>query len=190
MGNDLDDRVTWFAATNGRVTGVIGLIAGLVIVLLGTFHTSLADVVAGLLVGLLSWMVLLRPRVGTRATDLHLRGIASTVVVPLASIESVNLRQVLAVWVDGHRFVSAAVGHTFREINRQRRGVGQVETVESNAPKYAEQVREIITERSREARRDGAPMGPARREWAWLELGALAVLVVVLVVAMVLHVGT
>jgi hypothetical protein len=190
MGNDLDDRVTWFGVTNGRVTGVIGLIAGLVIVLVAAFHASFAGIVAGLLVCLLTWLVLLRPRIGTRATDLHLRGILSTMVVPLASIESVSLRQVLTVSADGHNYVSAAIGHTFREINRQRRGAGQVETVESSKPKYADHVRDMISERSREARRDGAPMGPVRRQWAWPEIAALAVLVVLLVVALVLHLGT
>ncbi|GAA1965377.1 hypothetical protein GCM10009798_27090 [Nocardioides panacihumi] len=179
-----DDQVTWFGATNGRVTGVMGLAIGLVVLLIGVFHASAVWVIAGLLAGLVSWMVLLRPRVGTRGTDLVLRGIVSTVVVPLASIENIALRQVLAVWAGGRRYVSAAVGHTYREINRQRRGGGQVEEVPAADTKYAEQVLELITERGREARRDGAPMGPAHREWAWLEIGALLVLVVALLVSL------
>ena len=179
-----DDRVTWFGATNGRVTGVMGLASGLVVLLIGVFHASAAGAIAGLLIALVSWMVLLRPRVGTRGTDLVLRGIVSTVVVPLASVENIALRQVLAVWADGRRYVSAAVGHTYREINRQRRGGGQVEEVGAADSKYAEQVLELITERGREARRDGAPMGPAHREWAWLEIGALVALLVAFVVSL------
>ena len=158
-----DDQVTWFGATNGRVTAVMGLASGLVVLLIGVFQASAA---------------------GTRGTDLVLRGIVSTVVVPLASVENIALRQVLAVWADGRRYVSAAVGHTYREINRQRRGGGQVEEVGAADSKYAEQVLELITERGREARRDGAPMGPAHREWAWLEIGALVALLVAFVVSL------
>ena len=183
-------EVSWFDVSNGRVTGGIGLVVAAVIVVAGVVHASTAGISAGLLVALLTWLVLLRPRVGTRGTDLLLRGTVSTVIVPLASVESVTVRQVLAIWTGGRRYVSAAVGNTFREINRQRRPAGTFEPVETNERKYADQVGELISERSREARRDGAPTGPARREWALLELAALAVLVVVLVVAVVLHLGT
>lgn len=181
-----DDRVTWFGATNGRVTGVIGLIAAVVVVVVSAVDGSTAGVLAGLLVGLVSWLVLLRPRVGMRGSDLLLRGIVSTVTVPLASIDGVAIRQVLAVWVDGRRYVNAAVGRTFREINRQRRAGGQVEELPVHESKYADHVQDLITERAREARRDGAPMGQVRREWAWLEVGVLVVLVVALVVAVAL----
>jgi len=191
MSEDPGAGVTWFDVSNGRVTGVIGLAVAVAIVVGGILSASAAAIAAGLLVGLLTWVVLLRPRVGTRGTDLVLRGTVSTVVVPLASVESVTVRQVLAVWSGGRRYVSAAVGNTFREINRQRRGgAGSLESVPIGETKYADQVGDIIYERSREARRDGAPAGPARREWAILEIGALAVLGVVFVVALLLHLGT
>ena len=179
-----DDRVTWFEVTSGRASGVIGLVAGVVIVLIGVFETSVAGVLAGLLVVLLTWLVLLRPRVGTSDTDLLLRGIVSTVVVPLASVETVTIRQVLAVQADGHRYVNPAVGRTYREINRQHRAGGQVDEIPAARTKYADQVQDLITERIREARREGAPTGPARREWAWPQIGGLGVLVVVLVIAL------
>jgi hypothetical protein len=184
MSDDPRDGVTWFGVTSGRVTGILGLVVGVIVTLIGISQESAAGAVVGLLVGLLTWLVLLRPRVGTRGTDLLLRGIVSTVVVPLASIESIAIRQVLAVWADGRRYVNPAIGHTLREINRQRRGGGQVENIPVEQSKYADQVHEIILERSRSARRDGAPMGPVRREWAWPEIGALAVLVVAFVVAL------
>jgi hypothetical protein len=186
-----DDAVTWFDVSNGRVTGVIGLIVSVVIVVGGVLNASTAAISAGLLLAVLTWVVLLRPRVGTRGSDLVLRGTVSTVVVPLASVESVTVRQVLAIWTGGRRYVSAAVGNTFREINRQRRGgAGSLETVPTGETKYADQVGDIISERSREARRDGAPSGPVRREWAYLEIGALTVLGIVFVVALALHLGT
>jgi hypothetical protein len=181
-----DDRVTWFDVTSGRVSGVLGLAVGVVVVLIGVFQASAAGVVAGLLVVLLAWLVLLRPRVGTRGSELLLRGIVSTVVVPLAAVESVTIRQVLAVWAGGSRYVNPAVGRSFREINRQRRAAGQVDDVPVAESKYADQVSELITERAREARRDGAPTGPARRDWAWPEIVGLVVLAVALLVALVM----
>jgi hypothetical protein len=180
-----DDQVTWFEVTSGRASGVVGMVAGGVIVLLGVFQASVAGVVAGLLVVLLTWLVLLRPRVGADDTALVLRGIVSTVIVPLASVETVTIRQVLAVWADGHRYVNPAVGRTYREINRQHRAAGQVEEIPAAKTKYADQVQDLITERIREARREGAPTGPAQREWAWPQIGGLGVLVVVLLVALV-----
>jgi hypothetical protein len=179
MSDEPHNGVTWFGVTSGRVSGVLGLGAGGVVLVLSVIDRHLPGIVTGLLVGYASWLVLLRPRVGMSEADLVLRGIATTVLIPLASIESVAIRQVLAVWAGGRRYVSAAVGHTFREINRQRRGAGTVETVGTHEVKYADHVQEMITQRSRTARRDGAPMGPVRREWAWLELGGLAVLVAV-----------
>jgi hypothetical protein len=191
MSEGVSSTVSWFGVSNGRATGVIGLVAAAVILVAGVAHASTVAIVAGLLVALLTWVVLLRPRVGTRGTDLVLRGTVSTVVVPLASVQSVSVRQVLAISTGERRYVSASVGNTFREINRQRRGgAGSLESVPGGERKYADQVGDIISERSREARRDGFPGGPVRREWAYLEIGALAVLAVVLVVALALHLGT
>ncbi|GAB7006063.1 hypothetical protein JCM18899A_35360 [Nocardioides sp. AN3] len=178
--------VTWFDVTSGRVTGVLGLVAAAIVVVVGVVDAHVPGVIAGLIVAVLTWLVLLRPRVGMSETDLLLRGIVTTVVIPLASVESVAVRQVLAVWADGRRYVNAAIGRTFREINRQRRGAGTVEDVPSRELKYADHVTTMITDRSRTARRDGAPMGPVRREWAWLELALLVALVVAEIAALLL----
>ncbi|SFC74303.1 hypothetical protein SAMN04487968_110136 [Nocardioides terrae] len=187
-----DDSVTWFAVTSGRFTGFLGLVAAAIVGVIGVFDGAPAGVVAGLLLALLSWVVLLRPRVGTRGSDLLLRGMVSTVVIPLASIESLVVRQVLSIGVGGRRYVSGAVGHAMRDLHRTRRavdkmafGTGQQE-IPPAQDKYADQVGEMITERSRAARRDGAPMGPARRDWAWLEIGGLGVLLVALVVTLLI----
>jgi hypothetical protein len=186
-----DERATWFAVTSGRVTGYLGLLAGVVILVIGVMDGSAAGILVGLLFAGLSWMVLLRPRVGTRGEDLLIRGMASTVVIPLASVESVVARQVLSVGVGDRHYVSAAVGHALRDLNRTRRKVDRLpldttHDVPVAQDKYADEVVEILTERSRSARRDGAPMGPVRREWAWPELAGLGVLVVALVVALAL----
>jgi hypothetical protein len=183
-----EDRTTWFDATSGRATGWMGLVAGAVVVVVGIVDRSAAGIVAGLLIGLLSWVVLLRPRVGIGGGDLLLRGMVSTTAVPLATVETVTMRQVLAVRAGEHRYVSAAVGHSLRDLNRQRRLAARSEvpepTIQTRRPSYADHVSDLITERAREARRDGAAGGPARRQWAWPELAAVAVLVVALVVAL------
>lgn len=183
MSDESPGPVTWFAVTSGRVTGVLGLGAAVVILVLSIVDQHVPGVVAGVLVAFVSWLVLLRPRVGLSQYDLVLRGVVSTVVIPLASIENVAIRQVLAVWAGGRRYVSAAVGHTFREINRQRRGAGTVEEIPTREIKYADHVSEMIVQRSRTARRDGAPMGPVRRTWSWLEIAGLVVLVAAQIVA-------
>jgi hypothetical protein len=179
------ERVAWFGATSGRATGVLGIAAGAAVVIVGILDGSAPGVVAGLLGALLSWLVLLRPRVGTRGPDLVLRGMVSTVVIPLASVESIVVRQVLAIGAGGRTYVSAAVGRTLRDLNRQRRSTVSVEDAPGAQDRYADQVREMITQRSREARRDGAPAGPVRREWAWPEVAGVGVLLVALVVALV-----
>jgi len=184
-----DDNVTWFAVTSGRVTGFLGLVAGALVGVVSVVDRTAAGVVVGLFLALLSWVVLMRPRVGTRGSDLLLRGMVSTVVIPLASIESLVVRQVLSVGIGGRRYVSGAVGHAMRDLRRSRRAVDTIALgTGPDAPpaqdKYADQVGEMITERSRAARRDGAPTGPARREWAWPEIGGLGVLLVALVVTL------
>lgn len=185
------DGVTWLAVTSGRVTGILGLLAGVVLVVIGAVDGTPAGVVGGLLVGVLSWVVLLRPRVGTHGSDLLLRGMVSTVVIPLASIDSLAIRQVLSVGVGGHRYVSPAVGHALRDLNRKRRRVDRLpldrtEDVPVAQDKYADQVVDLLNERLRAARRDGAPTGPVRREWAWPEIAGVGVLLVALVVTLFL----
>ena len=180
------EQVAWFGATSGRVTGVLGMVAGAAVVVVSILDGSAVGVVVGLLGILLSWVVLLRPRVGTRGTDLLLRGMVSTVVIPLASVESLVVRQVLAVGAGGRTYISAAVGRTLRDLNRQRRGTAKVEDAPGAQDRYADHVHELITQRSREARREGAPAGHARREWAWPEVAGVGVLLVALVVALLL----
>lgn len=185
MSSESTATSRWFPVTSGRASGVIGLVAGAVIVLLALLESpSLTYVLVGLLVGLLSWLVLLRPRVGVRGTDLLLRGMVSTTVIPLASIGAVTLRQVLAIRVAGKRYVSPAVGHTFRYLNRQRRGgVGEENQPIVDTGRAADHVLALIESHIDEARREGAPADEVRREWGWLELGALGLLVVAILVS-------
>ncbi|MFT4288863.1 hypothetical protein [Nocardioides sp.] len=174
----------WFVPTSGRISGVLGLLAAVVILGLAVLGHAPADYLAlGLLVALLSWMVLLRPRVGVRGSDLLLRGIVSTVVIPVAAVESVAVRQVLAVRAADRRYVSAAVGHSYGQIAHQRRRPRDLPPpTSSGPPRYADHVADTIDRRAREARREGQTAGAVRRQWAWPEIAGVVVLALALVV--------
>ena len=56
-----------------------------------------------------------RPRVLVQGRELVLRNMLTTVYIPLAAIEEIAVRQVLAVRVGGKRYVCAGVGRTLRQ---------------------------------------------------------------------------
>ena len=60
--------------------------------------------------GILSYAALLRPAVRVDSDALVLRNMLDTNVVPLAAIDEVAVRQVLAVRADEKRYVSPAIG--------------------------------------------------------------------------------
>lgn len=198
MAQGQDGPVEAFRPTSGQVPGWIGLaLVGAVVVF------GLADrdrgfplsVVAGALVlGVLDWAALLKPRVRLEGRWLVLRNMLETVHVPLAAIEEVAVRQVLAVRAGERRFVSPAVG---RSLRRSIRGPRQPERKPAHPGEqpYPDFVEERIRHRAEEAR---ALEGIARysdeqvalaatgvhREPAWVEIGLLAVTVVAFVVAL------
>lgn len=180
-----EPTTTWFPATSGRVSGTVGLIVAvvmMVLTLIGRADPALA--IVALLIALLSWMVLLRPRVGVRGHDLLLRGMASTLAIPLASVGTISARQVLAVRVGDRRYVSAAVGQSLGQLHRERRVVRHHDAPAPTPHRGAtDHIVELIETHVADARREAAPTGEVRREWAWPEVGALAALAVALVVA-------
>lgn len=179
-----EPSVQWFKPTSGRVSGVLGLVgAGVVLVVALMGRAGVEYVVGGLLFALLVWVTLLRPRVGLRADDLLLRGMVSTTVIPLASVDNVAVRQVLAVWAHGNRYVSAAVGMPYGDIARERRmGQRVPEEIPGADVKYARHIGDLVEDKARRARSDGRDAGEVRREWARPELAGIAVLLVALAV--------
>ena len=69
---------------------------------------------------IVSYAALLRPAVRVEKGTLVLRNMLDTNVVPLAAVEEVAVRQVLAVRAEEKRYVSPAIGHSFMRTIRPK----------------------------------------------------------------------
>ena len=173
-----------FRPTSGMILGIIGLVvAAAVIGLVVVTERSVEGLEVALIaaaVGVLIWMVLLRPRVTAYPRELVLRNIASDVHLPLAEVDGVLVRHQLNVWVDGRRFSCPGIGRSTRSMVRQK---GPVQPQNAD---YATFVENTIEDLARSARRDQqGEVPPVRRRWALPELGLLSALVVALAVTIV-----
>lgn len=210
-GESREDGLEHFVPTGGRVVGVVGLVmaAGFVAVWVWDRDAVPASVAAGgLLGGILVWASLLRPRVSVSHETLHLRNMLETVHVPLAAIDELVVRQVLAVRVGEKKFVSPAVGRKLRKVMRAPRptpmlapplpdtmddAVGPVAATDRvpTTIDYVDHVEGRIRDRLAEARsRLGvraysdeaeALARDVRRQPAWPEIAAIAAAAVLLV---------
>jgi hypothetical protein len=176
-----------FPPTSGRVIGILA-----VLLCLGVLVLALVDGEDGFgasvawgagFAAILSYAALLRPAVRAENGDLVLRNMIDTNRVPLASIDEVAVRQVLAIRADEKRYVSPAIGNSFMRTIRPRvTRDGQVEL------SYPEYVRDRILSLADGARRrlgPGEPL-PVRRAWAWPEIAGLIVTAVGTIVALAL----
>jgi hypothetical protein len=193
-----DEVTERFRPTNGRAVGILALVAALGTFVLGIVDDFPAPVVAGaFLVGVLAWAALLKPRVKIADRRLVLVNMLETVSIPLAAVEEVVVRQVLAVRVGEKRYVSPAIGHTLRATlattRPPRRDPRRGDVLATpKAPSYPDLVEnridQLVTdERKRLGLRRGsaevaALAADVRRAPAWLEIGLLGVAVVALVV--------
>lgn len=200
-----DDRR--FTPTSGTTAGWIGLIlaaAMLVVVLVddqsvGSLRFSLVVAIFGVLV----WCYMLRPRVVIRAAEVELRNAFSSWHVPLAEVRRVAVRAVTWVYTDDRRFDGVAVGRPARSLRPGRAartqsvglpGLGGVTMPTKPAPPRAHAdldangIADFVTEQllfaADRARATPIQVAPSHRSWAWLELGALVLLVVGLVVSL------
>src|SRR4051794_1994471 len=140
--------VQTFRATNGRVTGVIGLaMCALVAVLsVATEGPSAAvpSVIGCALLAVVVWAALLRPRVSATATELRMKTFAEDVTIPLASIDTVAVRRYLLVRSGGERYICPAVGRSLRKTVRdEMRWQGHSQIM---APVQAEDLAAVQTE--------------------------------------------
>lgn len=119
-----DNQRETFGPTSGRVVGVLGLLVGLALVVVGLVASPVVWglAAAGVLLAALAWTAMLRPLAGIDGDVLVLRGMLDTVRIPLAAIEEVSVRQVLAVRAGDKRYTSPAVGRTRRQMFRDDRG--------------------------------------------------------------------
>ena len=192
-------EVERFTVWGGRIIGGIGLAVIAVVLVFGVvgstapYHPA-AYPICGL-VALAIWVMLIRPAVSVAEGRLLLRNPVSTVSIPLASIEHLVVRQWLAVRAGTQRFNNAGIGRSYRQGLRDDRR-GAVTGAEIATLSYGAVVEHRLQKLAEEARlREGVELysdeqvalaDDVRREWAWPEIGLLAVLVVALVVALVI----
>ena len=182
-------EVEKFHSSGSRVLGVIG------VVLAVSFAAVLATdglhggervvlCVIGFL-GVLVWAAMVRPQVRLAGDRVFLRDMLSTVSLPIAAVDVVEVRQVLVMRAGGRRFISAAVSKSLYQVLKDNRGVARDDKA------YPNFVENRIRSRSEDERaklglaRGEVPLD-VRRALAWPEiallvlfaLGALAFLLV------------
>lgn len=192
-----------FRPTGGRIMGSLAVLAALVVVgiAVGDPGAIPAPVVAGaVLLGVLGWASMLWPSVSLTDEDLVLRTMVEYQRLPLAAVEDLAVRQVLAAKVGDKRYVSTAIGKSWRKAmlgdkpaTRKERDQGSDKPVTEVA--YADYVEQEIRKRMEHAREQAgvrllsdeqlALAQGVRREPAWLPIAlmsaaALGVLVSVL----------
>jgi hypothetical protein len=202
--HDTDAVVERFPPTNGRFSGILGLVTAAVILTLalvaGDTGRPLGVAIGAVLGALLCWAALLRPAVWVTQRDLVLRAMFHTDLIPLAAIDQVVVTQVLAVGAGGKRYVSPTVGYSARQtvVSKRVRRLHdpQSEVVAPPPLRITNSPQMFVEERIRhlaQARRDqlgiekGSPDQAAvaadvRRTYAWPEIAGTAVCVVAFVV--------
>ena len=186
-----------FARNGGTAIAVLGAIV-IVAFLVGW-------AAAALLGGALIWTSTIRPRVLVQGTELVLRNMVDTIRIPLAAIDEVAVRQVMAVRAGDRRYVCAGAGRSMRQAlrgspsqkARQEAGAftGEMAVAMEPGILYADFVENRVNELIRKDRHrlgigayteEAAELAKqVRREWAWPEIAALAGTSLFLLVAIV-----
>jgi hypothetical protein len=111
-----------FRPTNGRLTGVLGLLmsafVAVVLVVYETPEVAVPGVLACLFVAVLVWLAMLRPGVAATRTDLHLRNVFESVEIPLASVDTVLVRRYLLIRSGGRKYICPAISRPLRKTVR------------------------------------------------------------------------
>jgi hypothetical protein len=204
-----DPAVEKFAPNGGTVTAVVAGLVALAFILawaIDIHRVALWVPAVALLGSAVVWVSTMRPRVKVQDHELVLQNMVTTTYIPLACIEEVAVRQVMAVRAGGQRYVCSGVGRSMRsalkgsavENARQQIGGlrGELAKVREPGMHYADyveiRVQELINEdRMRRGVKKYSPEADelakqVRREPAWSAiaiLGAAALLVVAGVVA-------
>jgi hypothetical protein len=178
-------QVERFQPTSGRLTAVLVLLLAGVVVVVGVadWGSIGAPVVAGaVLAAVLAWASMLRPALWATDDELVMRNMLETVHVPLAAVEQLAVRQVLAVRAGDKRYVSTVVGRPWRKVVRSG-GSGGTPADGVPAPDlpYADFVEQRLHHLMEEARtaqgvralsdEQLALADGVRREPAWLPIG-------------------
>ena len=189
-----DEVVENFRPTSGRITGGIALALVAAVVLIGLLDQDggFPPVVVwtSLVLGVIVWTAMLRPRLWVTTSDVVLRSMFSTVRIPLVAVEQVVVRQVVALRAGDRRYVSSAVGKSWRQTLKSSR-----EPKPGAAQSYPAFVEERLRQLAEDARaKSGVKLlsdeqlalaAGVRRTWAGPELAALGVAVAGLLVTLV-----
>lgn len=196
-----DAVVERFPPTSGRFSGILGLAAAAVVFTLAVVARStgvaLGVAILACLGAIMCWSILLRPALWVTAGDLVMRGMFSTLRIPLAAIDSVIVTQVFAVKAGERRYVSPVIGHTVRQTMRAkmrdgRRPTGDAPASTDNHQAFVEARVAHLAQDTRERLgiRKGSPEQQAlaadvRRTWARPELAGIALAVLAFLVWLV-----
>ena len=148
------------------------------------------------LAAVLAWASMLRPALWATTEHLVMRNMLETIHVPLAAVEQLAVRQVLAIKVGEKRYVSTVVGRPLRKAMRTRRSGSA--PVEDAAPApglpYADFVEQRLHQLMEEARTAAgveslsdeqlALAADVRREPAWVPIGLTVVSAVAFVASL------
>ena len=189
-----DEAVEDFAPSSGRITGVLGLGICVAIVVLGVVESDdgfpAAVVWAALFGAVLFWSATLRPRVRVIGSELRMRSMLTTISVPLAAIEQIVVRQVLAVWVGDRRYISSAVGQDLAagaEVGPRRASRRTTRRTRSSSRSGSSQLAEEARAKAGITLMSDEQLALARgvrREWAWPEIVLLGFTALGFVVAL------
>lgn len=178
-----------FPATGGRVVGTLIVVMSAGVLVLAVAERdepwSLSLGLAALAFAALAWASMLRPALAVDDDRLVMRNMVDTVEVPLAAIEQVAVRQVLAVRAGERRYVSPVIGKTRRRITRTERAAGGQRPVEGEIG-YADFVEERISSLAEQARAErgvalmsdeqlALAAAEVRRRWDWPVIAAVTV---------------
>jgi hypothetical protein len=211
-----DVTVEKFAQNGGQVVAGLGVLVVLAMLVAWASDPG-ADTAwvpcLGLVLALLIWTSMLRPRVLVQGSSLVLRNMLSTVRIPLAAIDEVVVRQVLAVRAGDRRYVCAGAGRSLRQAMkgsaamRARAQMGGFTGEMASAAEGESEVRpgalyaDYVEIRIRELiKEDQVRLGVTRsspeaaelarhvrREPAWPEIAVLGASMVLLVVAILVR---
>ncbi|HEX5086516.1 MAG TPA: hypothetical protein VFV89_01840 [Nocardioides sp.] len=203
-----EPAVEKFAPNGGTVTAVVAGLVALAFILawaIDIHRVALWVPALALLGGAIVWISTVRPRVRVQNHELVLQNMVTTTYLPLASIDEVAVRQVMAVRAGGQRYICSGVGRSMRSalkgssVEQARQQVGGLRGELAKVPEpgmhYADfvelRVRELINEdRMRRGVKRYSPEADelakqVRRVPSWPAIAILAVVAVFLVVSLV-----
>ena len=190
-GNQSDSTqpgyVEKFPPTSGRVMGILAVGLSVAVMLYALFDGEdgfEAPVAWGAaFAAIVSWAALLRPAVRVERDELVMRNMVDTHHIPLAAIDEVVVRQVMAVRVDEKRYVSPAIGHSVMRMVRPK-----TERDGERSFTYQEYVRDRLLDLADGARKRlaGAEAPTPTRAWAVPEIAGLVITAIGLIVTIAL----